>query len=170
MLPHHRITSSIIWLAPLPPHQSVIWLAHCHHISQSFELPSTTTSLHDCVTASPHHCHHITTSPHYLITVSPHYPIRSLAFSHLTCPLPPHQSFELPSTTMSLHHQLTMLVSHLTCPLPPHQSVIWIALYHCITTLLYHPITVSLPHCVRFSPPNWYESDCLILPSTVLIG
>ena len=32
----------------------------------------------------------------------------------------------------------TTSVSHLTCPLPPHQSVIWLALYHYITTLVSH--------------------------------
>ena len=30
---HYRITASVNHLTcPLPPHQSVIWLAHCHHI------------------------------------------------------------------------------------------------------------------------------------------
>ena len=90
--PHHCNTAlphrSVIWLAPtttsvshltcpLPPHQSVIWLAHCHHISQSFDLPSTTASLH----------YHIGQS--------------------FDLPLPPHQSvIWLAPTTTSLcpHH------------------------------------------------------------------
>ena len=32
-LEHYHITASVNNLTcPLPPHQSVIWLAHCHHI------------------------------------------------------------------------------------------------------------------------------------------
>ena len=45
------------------------------------------------------------------------------------------QSFNLPPATTS--------VSHLTCPLPRHQSVIWLALYHYITTLVSH---LTCPH------------------------
>ena len=131
----HRVTKPVSHLpCPLPPNQSVICLAPCHQTSQSFDLPSTTSSPHHHITASPGHC----------ITV---------LVSHLPCPLPPNQSiiclapchqtsqsFDLPSTTLSphhcvtaspchhitapLHHHVTMLVSHLPCPLPPNQSVI----------------------------------------------
>ena len=152
---HHHIsqsfdlcpaTTSVSHLTyPLPPHQSVIWLAPYHHItalkyyhiSQSFDLPLATTSV-----------------------------------SHLTCPLPPHQSviwlahchhisqsFDMPSATISLHYHITALlchcvsqsfdlptattsVNHLTCPLPPHQSVIWHALYHCV---FFKTFQLSLP-------------------------
>ena len=87
--------------------------------------------------------------------------------SHLPCPLPPNQSviclapchqtsqsFDLPSTTaspchhvtMPPHHRVTVLFSHLPCPLPPNQSVIWLALYHRITTSPHHCITASQYH------------------------
>ena len=122
---HYHITTSFShWTCPLPPHQSVIGLAlyhhitasvshlTCphHHISQSFDLPYTTKSLH------------------YLIGQSLDLP-HTTSVSHLTCPLPPHQSFDLPTATTSvshltcpipLHHHITASVSHL----PPHQSVI----------------------------------------------
>ena len=45
---------------PLPPNQSVIWLALYHHV---------TVSPHHHVTASPHH--HVTMSLHHCITASP---------------------------------------------------------------------------------------------------
>ena len=46
----YRITASVSHLTgPLPPHQSIIWLAHCSHICQSFGLSSTTG-----ITALPH--------------------------------------------------------------------------------------------------------------------
>ena len=57
--------------------------------------------------------------------------------------LPHHcinQSFALPPATTP--------VSHLTYPLPLHQSVIWHALYHCITALLHHCITALLCYCI----------------------
>ena len=76
---HYRITASVNHLTcPLPAHQSVIWLTHCHHISQLFDLPTATTSsvrasARDRASARhralPYHC-----------------------INHLTCPLPPHQS------------------------------------------------------------------------------
>ena len=92
----HHITMSVSHLpCPLPPNQSVICLAPCHQTSQSFDLPSTTTSPHHCTTASPHH--------------------------HITVPL-------------------------------------------------HHHVTASPCHCIRFSPPHGYESDWLMLTSTVLIG
>ena len=66
-----------------------------------------------------------------------------MSVSHLTCPLPPHQSVIwlaiYHSIKASPHYHIsqsfdlspvTTLLSHLTCPLPPHQSVIWYALYH----------------------------------------
>ena len=109
----YHITASVSHLTcPLPPHQSVIWLAlyhritalphwsvillaPCHHISQSFDLPTAT--------ASPHWS---------VIWLAP----TTTSVSHLTCP---HhhisQSFDLPPATTS--------GSHLTCPLPPHQYV-----------------------------------------------
>ena len=92
-------TTSVSHLTcPLPPHQSVIRLAHghhishlncplplCHNISQSFDLPSTSTSLH----------YHVTMSPHHSITAS---------VSHLNCPPRHHisQSFDLPTATTSV--------------------------------------------------------------------
>ena len=86
----YRITASVSHLTcPLPPHQSVIWHAHCHHISQSFDLPSTT--------ALPHWS---------VIWLAP----TTTSVNHLTCPLPPiRQSFDLPTASTSLcpHHSST---------------------------------------------------------------
>ena len=67
----YHITASVNHsTCPLPSDQSVIWLAHCHHISQSFDLPSTTIL------------------PHWsVIWLAP-----TTSVNHLTCPLPPHQS------------------------------------------------------------------------------
>ena len=117
---HYGTTASVSHLTcPLPPHRSVIWLAHCHHISQSFDLPTATTSsvrasasasTRDRTSASTRH--------------------RALSYHHIS------QSLDSPPVTTS--------VSHLTCPLPPHQSVIWLALYHYITTLVSH-LTCPLP-------------------------
>ena len=126
----------------------------------------------------------------------PHHCVTMLV-SHLPCPLPPNQSviclapchqtsqsFYLPSTTVSLRHRITMLVSHLPCPLPPNKSVICLApatepVSHLpcplppnqlvIWLALYYRVTVPPHHCIRFSPPHGYESDWLMLTSTVLI-
>ena len=91
----------------------IIWLAPCHHISQSFDLPTATTS---SVRAS------VSTSTRDRASASTRH--RALLYHRIS------QSFDLPPATTS--------VSHLTCPLPPHQLVIWLALYHCITTLVSH--------------------------------
>ena len=132
-LPYHRI---IHLTCPLPPQQSVIWLAHCHHISQSFDLPSTTTLPHWSViwlapTTSVNHL----TCPHHHISQSFDLPTATTSVSHLTCPLPPYHQSELVleielvlAPDVECYH-ITASVSHLTCPLPPHQSVIWLA--HC---------------------------------------
>ena len=59
-------------------------------------------------------------------------------------------------------YRITTLVSHLTCPLPPHQSVIPHHCMrfspppspcHCITASLHHCVTALPHHCMRFSPP-----------------
>ena len=144
VFPHHHIsqlfdlplaTTSVSHLTcPLPPHQSVIWLATYHHI---------TVLLHYCITTSVSHL----TCPHHHISQSFELPTATTSVSHLTCPL-------------TLYHCITTLwhwsviwltpattsVSHLTCPLPPHQSVIWLATYHCITVLLHYCITTSVCH------------------------
>ena len=165
--PHHRITVSVSHLScPLPPNQSVIYLAPCHQTSQSFALPPTTTSPHHCVTAPPHHR------------------ITALV-SHLPCPLPPSQSliclaschqtsqsFSLQPTTVSLRHRVsqsfalppaTKPVTHLPCPLPPNQSVICLATYHRVTASPRHrvsqsfalpPATKPVSHLPRPLPPN----------------
>ena len=92
---YHCITTSphqsVIWLSltttsvshltcPLLPHQSVIWLAHCHHICQSFDMPSTTASLHYYITVLL--CHHVSQSFDLPTATTP--------VSHLTCPLLQH--------------------------------------------------------------------------------
>ena len=83
---HYRITASVNHLT-----------CPCHHISQSFDLPTATTS---SVRAS--------TSTRDRASASARH--RALPYHHIS------QSFDLPPATAS--------VSHLTCPLPPHQSVI----------------------------------------------
>ena len=146
---YYHITTSVSHLTcPLPPHQSVIWLAHCHHISQPFDLPTATTSSVRAGTsardrASARH----RALPYHCISQSFDLPPATTSVSHFTCPLPPHQSV----IWLALYHCITALprrsviwlaptttsVSHLTCPLPPHQAVIWLA--HC------HHIIMSPP-------------------------
>ena len=198
---HHRVSQSFALPpatkpvshlpCPLPPNQSVIWLAlyhcvttspcqsliclaPCHQTSQSFALPSTTTSLH----------HHATK------------PV-----SHLPCPLPPNQSFALPPATkpvshltcplpLSLHHHVSQSfvlppatkTSHLTCPLlphhhvsqsfalplPPNQSVICLAPCHQTSHL-----TCPLPPCHHISqsfalPPATKSVSHLTCPLPLL--
>ena len=137
---YHIITSVNHLTCPLPPHQSVIWLAPCHHISQSFDLPTATTSsvsasARDRASASDRH----RALPYHCISQSFDLPPATTSVSHLTCPLPPHHQSEL-ALALALekelalvldieHYGTTASVNHLTCPLPPHQSVIWLA--HC---------------------------------------
>ena len=164
MPPHHCVAKPVSHLpCPLPPNQSVICLA-----------PATKRVSHLTCPLPP--CHHITMSPCHSITASLcHCVSQSFALppatkpvSHLTCPLPPWHH-----VTTSLHHCITMLVSHLPCPLPPNQSVIWLALYHCITASPCHRATVSLH---QIFPTTWvwiwlvnakqHSSDWLIVPTT----
>ena len=140
----------------VPLHQSVIWLAPCHHISQSFDLPTaTTSSVRASTSASTRdrastsararacavplhsqsfdgaHCHHISQS--FDLPTATTSSVRASASastkdrastSARDRALRYHcisQSFDLPPTTTS--------VSHLTCPLPPHlQSELALAL------------------------------------------
>ena len=141
-----------------------------------------------CITASPHHC----VSQSFALSPA------TKPVSHLACPLPPchcvttsprHCTTASPHhcVTTSPRHRVTVLVSHLPCTLPPNQSVICLAPchqtsqsfalpptttspYHRITASLHHRITMSPHHCLRFSPPHGYESDWLMLTSTVVIG
>ena len=152
---HHRITASLSVShlpCPLPPNQSVICLAPCHQTSQSFALPSTTTSPHHHITVLVSHlpcpCHQ--TSQSFAL------PPATKPVSHLPCPLPLHHR-----VTTSLRHRIsqsfafppaTKPVSHLPCPLPPNQSVICLAPYHHVTASSRHRATVSLHHCITASP------------------
>ena len=139
------------------PHQSVIWLAPWHHISQSFDLPTATTSsvrasdgvsTRDRTSTSARHralwYHCISQS----FDLSP----ATTSVSHLTCPLPPHHQSELVleiELVLALdieHYHITASVSHSTCPLPPHQSVIWLAHCHHISQSFDLPSTTTLPH------------------------
>ena len=107
---HHCVTTSLCW--------SVICLAPCHQTSQSFDLPSTTTSLHEI----SYHC--ITTLPCYCITALPCHHITALLHHHITVLLH-HCITALPC------HCITTLVSHLPCPLKPHN------IYHVTVSLCY---------------------------------
>ena len=155
---HYHITASVNHLTcPLPPHQSVIWLAHCHIISQSFDLPSTTTLPHWSVIWLAH-CHHISqsfglptaTTSSVRASTSTRARARASASARHR-PLLYHcisQSFDLPHATTS--------VSHLTCPLPPHHQselVLEIELVlvldiecYCITASVNHLICPLPPH------------------------
>ena len=164
---HYRITTSVSHLTcPLPPHQSVIWLAHCHHISQSFDLPTATTSsvrasARDRASASARH----RALPYHCISQSFDLPPATTSVSHLTCPLPPHHQSEL-ALALALeielalvldieHYGTTASVSHLTCPLPPHQSVIWLAHCHHISQSFDLPTaTTSVSHLTCPLPPH----------------
>ena len=155
MLPCYCISQSFD--LPLSPHQSVIWLVHCHHVtalvSQSFDLPLPPhqsviwLALHHCITALLcqsviwlSHCHHISQSfgfPSTTVTMLLHQSVIWHAVYHcVTMSLCYHssQSFDLPTATTSVSHlpSITVLpchcISHLTFPLPSHQSVIWLAL------------------------------------------
>ena len=182
LAPCHQTSQS--FALPLPPHHRIT--ASPHH--------RTTASLHHHATASPHH--RITVSPHHCVSQSFALPPATKPVSHLPCPLPSHH--RITRVTASPHHCITTSpchcvsqsfalpratkpVSHLPCPLPPNQSVICLAPYHCVTTSLHHRITVPLRHCITaslchcvtasdFSPPHGYESDWLMLTSTVVIG
>ena len=174
----HRITVLVSHLpCPLPPDQSAICLAPYHQTSQSFDLPSTTASLCHCATTSPRHRVTMLVS-HLPCLLPPNQSVICLApatkpVSHLPCPChQTSQSFDLPSTTVSLHHRITVLVNHLPCPLSPNQSVICLApchqtsqsfdlpLYHGITvsphhhisTSRHHHATASLHHCITMPP------------------
>ena len=157
----HRVTASPCHCITVSPCQLVICLAPCHQTSQSFDLPSTTTSPHQHVTASPHHC--ITVSPcQSVICFAPcHQTSQSFALppatkpvSHLTCPLPPH-------------HRITVSVSHLLCPLPPNQSVICLAPCHQTSQSFDLPsTTASLPHCITTSPHHHVSQSFALPPAT----
>ena len=173
MLPYHRISQSFD--LPLPPHQSVIWLAHCppHHQSE-LALALVLDIEHYHITASVSHL----TCPLHHISQSFDLPTATTSVNHLTCPLPLYHCIAtllhwsiiwiVPTYPLPPHHCNTALphrsviwlapatisVSHLTCPLPQHQSVIWLS--HChhtsqsfdlpsTTALLHHHIT-TLPH------------------------
>ena len=101
----------------VPLYQSVIWLAPCHHISQSFDLPTTTTSV-----------------SHLTCPLPPHYQSELVLEIELALAL----DIEC--------YRITASVSHLTCPLPPHQSVIWLAHCHHISQSFDLPSTTTLPH------------------------
>ena len=159
MLPHHQVTIS--------PH---------HHISESFALPPVTKPVSHltCPLATkpvshltcplPLH-HHITALPHQsvicLAPLPPNQSVICLAPCHQTS-----QSFALPPTTkpvrhltcpLPLHHRITTsLRQSVIClaPLPPNQSVIWPALYHCITVSPHHHIPALVSHLSCPLPPN----------------
>ena len=133
----------------------MIWLAPCHHISQSFELPPQVSQLA--------HCHHIISQSYARDRASASARRRVLPYHCISqsFDLPPatnQSSFDLPTATTSSvrastsastrdrasagarhrvlpYHRISQSFdlppattsSHLTCPLPPHQSVIW----HC---------------------------------------
>ena len=130
-----------------------------HHISQSFDLPTATTSsvrasasasTRDRASASASARHRALR--YHCISQSFDLPPATTSVSHLTCPLPPHHQSELAlEIELALaqdieHYGTTASVSHLTCPLPPHQSVIWLAHCHHSSQSFDLPSTTTLPH------------------------
>ena len=126
-------------------------------------------------------CHRITTSLHHCATMPPcHHVIASV--SHLPCQLITNQSVICLASCHQTSQSFALApatkpVSHLTCSLPLHHCITT-SPCHCITMPLHYHVTVSPSqrvttspcHCIRFSPPHGYESDWLMLTSTVLIG
>ena len=147
---YHHVTASLHHCVTVSLSQSVICLSPCHQTSQSFDLPSTTVSPHHHIAASLHHC----------VSQSFALPPATKPVSHLTCPLPlrhcdtaspcqlviclapchqTSQSFDLPSTTLSLRHRITMS----PCQIFP-TTWVWIWLVNA----------------------NQHSSDWLIVPTT----
>ena len=168
--PHHRVITLVSHLpCPLPPNQSVIYLAACHHTSQSFALlPATKPVSHLPCPLPPNQSviwlalyHHITMSPWPLC-------------HHVTIPLH-HCTTASPRqcVTTPLHHDVTMPLHHcITAPLCHH---IIASLHHCIIASLHHHTTMSqCPHDIF--PTTWvwiwlvntiqHSSDWLIVPTT----
>ena len=135
--PHHRITAALCHHVTASPHQSVICLAPCHQTSQSFALPPATKPVsHLPCPLSPNQSviwlalyHHITMSSWHYVTMSPLHRVTASPRQSVICLAP-----------------ATKPVSHLPCPLPPNQSVIWLALYHCITASPRYCSTAALQH------------------------
>ena len=155
MLPYHCIsqsfdlppaTTSVSHLTcPLPPHQSVSARARARGNTSARARAST--SARDRASASARHRALL----YHCISQSFDLPPATTSVSHLTCPLPPHQSVSASASararasasardraSASARHRAlwyhcisqsfdlppaTTSVSHLTCPLPPHQSV-----------------------------------------------
>ena len=113
-------------------------------ISSTSARARASASARDRASASARH----RALPYHCISQSFNLPPATTSVIHLTCPLLPHHQSELVlALTLEIelvlaldieHYRITASVNHLTCPLPPHQSVIWLALYHCITPLVSH--------------------------------
>ena len=161
---HHHVTVSVSHLTcPLPPNQSVICLAPCHQTSQSFDLPSTTVSPHHHVTASLHH--RVTASLHHCVSQSFALPPATEPVSHLPCPChQTSQSFDLPSTTTSLHHHITASRHH-HATMPPHHRAT-ASPHHHVTAPLHHRITMSPHHHIIMSVSHL---PCPLPPSQSVI-
>ena len=161
----YHITASVSHLTcPLSP-----------HVSQSFDLPAVTTSSVRASTstrdsASARH----RALPYHQISQSFDLPPATTSVGHLTCPLPPHQSFDMPSTTASLQYHINASVNHLNCP---HHHInqsfdmpsTTASLHYCITALVSHltcpnhhisqsfdlpPATTSVSHLTCPLPPH----------------
>ena len=155
----------------VPLHQSVIWLAPCHHISHSFDLPTaTTSSVRASASASARHralpyhhisqsfelapCHHISQSFDLPTATTSSVSARASASTRARASASTRhralwyhcssQSFDLPPATTS--------VSHLTCQLPPHhQSELALAL---VLDAEHYRITTSVSHLTCPLPPH----------------
>ena len=141
-------TTSVSHLTcPLPPHQSVSASTSTRARASTSARARASTSARDRASTSARH----RVLLYHCISQSFDLPPATTSVSHLTCPLPPHQSVSASASTRarastsardrasaSARHRAlpyhcisqsfdlplaTTSVSHLTCPLPPHQSV-----------------------------------------------
>ena len=183
----HLVTASLWHHITTSPCQSVICLVLCHQASQSFDLPPATKPVSHLTCPLPLR-HRISQSfalppatkpvSHFPCSLSPNQSVICLAPYHQTS-----QSFDLPSTTASLHHRIiaalqhhvTMSVSHLPCPLPPSQSVICLAPCHqtsqsfdlpYTTASPHHCSTMSQHHCGTISPRHCISQSFALFPAT----
>ena len=134
--------------SPLPLH---------HHVSQSFDLPTATVSPHQSIIWLAH-CHCITTSLHHRITMYviwlAYYHCVTTSFSDLTCPLPPYHCI-----TMSVSHchcittspcQSVIWLAHCQCiTMSLYQQSLDLSTTsqcHCVSQLFDLPTATTLPH------------------------
>ena len=153
---YHCVTMSVSHLpCPLPPNHSVICLAPCQQTRQSFYLPPATKpdSHLTCPLPQALLCHHATTSPCHRVTAPLGHHV-TISLCHCATASLCHRITGPPCHCVSQPFVLspaTKPFSYLPCPLSPNQTVIWLALYHHVTVSPHHYITVPPHHCATTS-------------------